>query len=121
MTGDAMRHHGGLAAEAGAATHYRGMGAEVLAERARTPAGEIDLIVRLDGCIVFVEVKRRRTHGAGAAAVSARQRARIFAAAEIWMAEHGVSPLTPCRFDVVTVDARGTVEVIENAFGAGDF
>jgi putative endonuclease len=118
---DAMRHHGGLAAEAGAATYYRGMGAEVLAERARTPAGEIDLVVRLDGTLVFVEVKRRRSHGGAAASVSARQRARIFAAAEIWMAEHGHSALTPCRFDVVTVDAQGTVEVIDNAFGAGDF
>ena len=118
---DAMRHHGGLAAEAGAATYYRSIGAEVLAERARTPAGEIDLIVRLGDTIVFAEVKRRRSHADGAASVSARQRGRIFAAAEIWMAERGHSPLTPCRFDVVTVDARGTVEVIENAFGAGDF
>lgn len=118
---DAMRHHGGLAAEAGAATYYRSMGAEVLAERARTPAGEIDLIVRFGDTLVFAEVKRRRSHGDGAAAVSARQRARIFAAAEVWMAEHGHSPLTSCRFDVVTVDARGSVEIIENAFGAGDF
>ena len=36
-------------------------GAKVRERNFRTRAGEIDLIVELDGCIVFVEVKRRST------------------------------------------------------------
>ena len=118
MTSDAIRYHTGLAAEEAAERIYAAQGASTLARRARTQSGEIDLIVELAGEVIFVEVKARRTAATAAASLSQRQQARIFAAAELWLAETGRSPLTPCRFDVVTVDATGRAEVIENAFGA---
>ncbi|MSU89558.1 YraN family protein [Rhodobacteraceae bacterium 2CG4] len=111
------RYHSGLAAEDAAARLYQAEGGQELARRVRTPAGEIDLIVRLGEDIVFVEVKARRSHGAAAAAVSARQQERIVTAAQIWLDRAGHSSLTPCRFDVVTVDAVGEARRIENAFG----
>lgn len=116
MTGT-TRHQTGLAAEEAALRLYTERGAEPLARRARTQAGEIDLVVRHAGEIVFVEVKSRRTHAAAATSLAPRQQARILAAAELWLAEQGHSPLTPCRFDVVTLDATGAAQVIENAFG----
>lgn len=118
MTGDAIRFHHGVAAEEAVAAHYRRAGADILGLRCRTSAGEIDLVVRQGDEILFVEVKARKTHGAGRAAVSLRQQRRIFQAAETWLGENHHSPLMPCRFDVATVDAEGTVEVIENAFSA---
>ncbi|MEM8788941.1 MAG: YraN family protein [Pseudomonadota bacterium] len=116
---DRLRFETGLAAEDAVARHYTRAGGQVRGTRIRTAAGEIDLIVETPaGEIVFVEVKARRNHRAAAQSVSARQQARIATAAEIWLAEHGPGPLTPCRFDVATVDDTGRVRIIENAFGA---
>lgn len=112
------RYHSGLAAEDAAARLYLADGGQELGRRVRTEAGEIDLIVALGEDVVFVEVKARRSHGAAAEAVSARQQERIFTAAQSWLDRTGRSSLTPCRFDVVTVDAIGEARRIENAFGA---
>ena len=48
-----------------AARYLRRHGYKILARRYRTPLGEIDLIARDGACIVFVEVKTRRTDLAG--------------------------------------------------------
>jgi hypothetical protein len=64
------------------------------------------------GEIVFVEVKARRRNAAEA--VSARQWARIGAAASRYLAEH-TDGATPCRFDLALVDGQGRLERIENA------
>ncbi|NNU78890.1 hypothetical protein HMH01_00430 [Halovulum dunhuangense] len=116
MSGSAA-FHGGLAAEAAAEAIYAEKGAVTLARRARTPAGEIDLIVALGEEIVFIEVKARRSHAAAAASLSRRQQGRILAAAEAWLAATGRPALTPIRFDLVTLDATGQPQVLENALG----
>lgn len=118
MTGRRMRHEAGLAAEDAAARAYLARGGAELGRRVRTQAGEIDLIVAEGAAVVFVEVKARASHASGREAVSPRQQARIAAAAELWLAESGRSALTECRFDVVTVDATGAAEIVENAFAA---
>ena len=69
--------------------------------RWRCPEGELDLVVELPGEIVFVEVKARRAHAAEA--VTARQWARIGAAASRYLAER-TDGATPCRFDLALVD-----------------
>ncbi|MEM9794194.1 MAG: YraN family protein [Pseudomonadota bacterium] len=115
---DGMRYQHGLAAEAAVLRLYQSKGADVLATRYRSGAGEIDLVLMLDGQILFVEVKARKSHSAAALSVSARQQARIVAAAELWLDQSEYSTLTPCRFDVATCDATGRIEVVENAFGA---
>ena len=93
----AVAHQFGLAAEETAARRYRAEGGRVRAARWRCPEGEIDLVVDLPGEIVFVEVKARRAYGAEA--VSARQWARIGAAATRYLAErdrrHPALPLRP--------------------------
>ncbi|WP_425425920.1 YraN family protein [Thalassobaculum salexigens] len=67
----------GLAAETWAALWLRLKGYRVLARRERTPAGEIDLVVRRGDVLVAVEVKARRSLAAAVDAVSTRQRLRI--------------------------------------------
>jgi len=114
---DAVRYHHGLAAEDIVAQAYLSQGAQILAKRARTAAGEIDLIAQQGDEILFIEVKARKTHEAASASLSVRQQTRIFQSAEVWLSENNHPPLTPCRFDLATVDAQGTVEITPNAFG----
>lgn len=108
----AQNFHSGIAAEDLAARAYRLGGGSIRAARWRCPEGELDLVVELPGEIVFVEVKARRAHDAGA--VSKRQWARIGAAASRYLAEE-TDGTRPCRFDLALVDRYGRLERIENA------
>ena len=108
----ALAHFSGVAAEEAAARRYCAGGGRIRAKRWRCPEGELDLVVELLGEIVFVEVKARRAWGAEA--VSARQWARIGAAASRYLAEQ-TDGTRPCRFDLALVDGAGRLERIENA------
>lgn len=109
----------GLAAESLAAMLLRVKGYRILARRARTPAGEIDLVARRGRLFVFVEVKTRR-EGADEA-VTARQRARIARAAEAWLARagrHGALPADfAARFDVILLAPWRRPRHLPDAFG----
>ncbi|WP_408631529.1 YraN family protein [Marinicauda salina] len=76
-------------------------GWRILDRRARTAAGEIDLVARRGRVLAFVEVKRRAAMASAAEAVSPRQRARLLRAAALWRAARpDCSGLEP-RFDVM--------------------
>lgn len=72
----------GRDAEKRAARWLEGQGFDVLAERVRTPKGEIDLIVRRPDLVVFVEVKWRRKAIDLDDAIDERRLARVAAAVE---------------------------------------
>ena len=108
-------YYNGLAAEDVAARWYTERGAECVAKRWRAQTGEVDLIVRQAGVLVFVEVKARKTIDAAAYSISPRQWARITATAEMFLAENNLSLDTDLRFDAALLDRHGKIEVIENA------
>lgn len=110
----------GVRAEEAASAALVAEGWTILARRLRTEAGELDLVAERDGLLVFVEVKARPTLSGAAAALGPRQRARLFAAAEIALAAHPGWGAAGVRFDVLIVDAEGRVRRIEDAFRAGD-
>lgn len=114
----AVAHHGGAAAEEAVARHYERTGHEIAARRWRSAAGEIDLVARKDGGLVFVEVKRARDLARAAERLGPRQMARLRRAAELWLGGEPGGTDTPARIDVALVDGTGRIEVIENA-GAG--
>jgi putative endonuclease len=87
----------------------------VLAERHRTPAGELDLIAEKDGLLAFIEVKARPSWREAAFALTSRQQARLMAAAEIWLARHPGHGSRGIRFDVLLVAADGSVKRITDA------
>jgi putative endonuclease len=58
-------------------------GWKILARRARTPLGEVDLIARKGAMIAFVEVKARASAAELDFAIDERRLARVAAAAEI--------------------------------------
>lgn len=76
----------GRISEALAATVLMAKGYRILGRRVRTRAGEIDIIAVRGKRLAFVEVKRRATREDAEAAVTARQAARIRAAADYWLA-----------------------------------
>ena len=92
-------------------------GFTLLARRARTPAGEIDIVAATLGLLVFVEVKQRATLSAAAAALGPRQKARLLAAAECLLAAHPDWAREAIRFDVLLVDAGGRIRRVADAFG----
>src|SRR3982075_1184964 len=76
----------GISAESRAAAFLIAKGFRILARRWRSPVGEIDIVARRRGLLIFVEVKARDTIEEAAEAVSDVQQRRIAAAAEAWLA-----------------------------------
>lgn len=113
----------GQAAEEAAASFLRRAGLVVVERNVRFKDGELDLVCRDDGVVVFVEVKcRRATWGdSPGAAVSWHKQRRLTRLAQRYLAWRRLGGVR-CRFDVVavTLDARGLLDVrhIPAAFDA---
>jgi putative endonuclease len=103
-----------------AAAWYLERGYEVLDRNWRCREGELDLIARSGGTVVFCEVKARSgsQFGAPAEAVGPSKQARIRRLAARWLREHRqglrVRP-TVVRFDVAAI-LDGRIDVLEGAF-----
>jgi putative endonuclease len=108
----------GQRAEDFCADLLRRAGLRILARNWRCRLGEIDLVAEDGGTLVFAEVRLRRDprYGGAAESVTAAKRARILAAARLYLAGRGAAS---CRFDVLLLDglAPARVQWIRNAFG----
>lgn len=94
----------------------RAAGLRLLERNWRCRLGEIDLIAEERGTLVFAEVRLRAPgrFGGAAESVTAAKRARLIAAARLYLMRR---PETPCRFDVFLIDgAPRHVQWIRNAF-----
>lgn len=94
----------GRAGEDLAVDLYRRSGFAVLERNYRCSLGEIDLVARRGGLLVFCEVKARRTDffGSPAEAVGWAKQARLRRLAARWMSERRPGGVE-VRFDVVAV------------------
>jgi len=101
----APRASAGAAAEAIAAEFLAGRGLAIIARNWRRRVGEIDVVARDGDVLVFVEVRlrRRSDYGGAAASITAAKRARMIAAANLYLA--GLRRVPPCRFDAILLDA----------------
>lgn len=97
----------GRIAETAAALLLRAKGYSILAQRFAAPGGEIDIVARRGGVLVFAEVKFRRSLAEARLAVTARGRARIKSASAAWLARRGERMDVPLRFDLIAVSPRG--------------
>jgi len=116
MSRGSTAFHNGMAAEDIAARAYEAKGGKVLARRWKVPEGEIDLVVDLEGVIVFVEVKARKNMAAALGALQPAQQARLVACAEQYLAKNA-DLNAACRFDLAALDHLGRITLIENALG----
>lgn len=97
-------------------------GYEILSKNYRKQFGEVDIVAREKGTIVFVEVKTRRsdTFGPPAEAVDGRKQRQLSRIAQDYLLNHQLNDVA-ARFDVigVTLDQHNrpvTIELIKNAF-----
>ncbi len=114
----------GRSGEKFAAEFLAGLGYRILEVNFRRKFGELDLVARDGGEIVFIEVKTRsgRSYGHPLESITAAKRKRIIRAAAAWLQENGLEE-SPCRFDAVAVspepDGGWRCEVVRAAFEAG--
>ena len=99
----------GLSSEGLATFYLRVKGFTILERRVRGPKGsrrgEIDLIARRGRLLLFVEVKARQSLDEAALAITPRQRQRIQATAETYIAKLNYQNPRPLsgRYDAVLV------------------
>jgi putative endonuclease len=115
------RHGLGAAGEDLAEKALRRQGYRILERNYTTPLGEVDLIARHQGALVFVEVKTRRQsrYGTPQEAVSPAKQARLKRLAAYYLKAKRLGEAM-VRFDVVaiTVGEDGhQVQIIPQAFG----
>lgn len=108
----------GARAEQLCAEMLRRAGLRIVARNWRCRHGEIDLIAEDGAVLVFAEVRLRRAAAFGGAgeSITAAKRARLLAAARLYLAGRRERA---CRFDVLLLDAQDAARIdwIRNAFG----
>lgn len=95
----------GRHAETLAAWYLRARGWRIVAVRARTPVGEVDLIARRGKTLAFVEVKQRATMEAAEISLDRRRLQRVAAAAE-WLLPRFLKGAETARIDVIYIVPR---------------
>lgn len=111
----------GRRGESLAAQYLARLGYRIIEQNYRAPCGEVDIIAKDLGTLVFVEVKTRSGAGFGtpAEAVTQRKRQQISKAALVYLSQHKLLN-EAARFDVVSVllrpDEEAQLELIKNAF-----
>lgn len=117
-----MNHIGvGNKGEQSAVSYLNTLGYKIIATKYRTKTGEIDIIAKDKECLVFVEVKTRRSisYGFPAEAVNFRKQQKIINTALCYLNQRGLVN-TACRFDIVEVYVTNDsvrCNHIKNAFG----
>ena len=108
----------GISAESRAAVFLIAKGFRILARRWKSPVGEIDIVARRRRLLVFVEVKARQDLDDAAWSVTERQRRRMVAAAEAWLARYPDDRIRDIRFDAVLVAPGRIPRHVPAAFDA---
>src|SRR5580704_2144366 len=108
----------GLSAEARAAAWLMAKGYRILAQRFRTPYGEIDIVARRRNLLAFIEVKARASLDEAAYAVTPRQQQRIVDAAQAWLMAHPEHAEFELRFDAMLIAPRRLPRHLLAAFDA---
>jgi len=111
--------------EDAAARYLQSRGYAILERNYRTNLGEVDIVARHGGDLVFVEVKSRTSSDsfAPAESVTRSKRDKLVKLAQLYMATRARKE-ERCRFDVVEVTLNETgsvvnVRLIRGAFLAG--
>ncbi|XQW84549.1 YraN family protein [Thalassotalea piscium] len=115
----------GQIAEETAKTFLQAQGLTYLEKNFHSRWGELDLIMKDQNVIVFVEVKFRKNNlfGGAISAVSRQKQQKIIKTSAIYLQHQGLNEYnTPYRFDVVAIEgntdniAKSPIIWLKNAF-----
>jgi putative endonuclease len=111
----------GQMAEQAALAFLQARGLQLIERNARFSVGELDLILRDENTLVFVEVRQRKSNAFGGAAqsIDRRKMKKCALAAQCWLKMHPQFRNSRCRFDAVLLTGRENdwrIEWLENAF-----
>ena len=114
------RQQFGKESEALAAKYLKKHGYRIMEQNYRTKLGEIDIIAKDKGTIVFVEVKARRSYlfGNPKFAITPKKQRKISMVALCYLKETKQDN-AKARFDVVAVSSineNPNIEIVKNAF-----
>ena len=98
------RQKTGAAGEDRALAHLQQQGLRLVERNFRCKTGEIDLIMRHDCVLVFVEVRARADarHGGAAASITPAKQQRLIRTAQFYLQR--LRSVPACRFDVIAID-----------------
>jgi len=110
----------GQRAEAEAWKFLASKGYELVEKNFSCRSGEIDLIIRDDQTLIFVEVRFRQNslHGSGAETVTSAKRRRIILTASYFLQANPDDGDRDFRFDVISMSP--TIDWIQDAFTLND-
>ncbi|MEA2118363.1 YraN family protein [Halovibrio sp. HP20-50] len=93
----------GAAIEQIAAQWLCKQGLTLIAQNHHVKGGELDLVMRDDDILVFIEVKHRTTarYGHPLETITYQKQQRLVRAASLYLARGGLS--SPCRFDILAI------------------
>lgn len=117
-----MSRHTGARYEQLALRHLKANGLELVEKNYHCRLGEIDLVLREDNCLVFVEVRYRSSNRFASAAhsVDAKKQAKIARAASMFLGKNPSLSNSTVRFDVVAFDSPesnpGAIQWTRDAF-----
>lgn len=103
-----------------ASRRLRNLGYEILETNYRCPLGEIDLVAREGGAVVFVEIKTRRSRSLGEAkeAVHKKKQGQLSRVALAYLKSKNLWG-AKARFDVVAIGVgkgKEKIEIVRDAF-----
>jgi putative endonuclease len=112
-----MNQQTGKEAEDRALNYLEQKGLSLIQRNYRSRYGEIDLIMKDDRTIVFIEVRYRRnkTFGGAGLSVTLQKQQRLLTTAAQFLQQH--APHYPARMDVLALEGND-IEWIKNAFEA---
>jgi len=102
--------------------HLKSAGLSLVTENFRCRMGEIDLVMLDQDCLVYVEVRYRKSHGFASAAssVDRHKQRKLTRAAAAFLGRHPQYCDHVMRFDVVAFDAapdnQCTLQWLKDAF-----
>jgi len=94
-------------------------GYRILAHRARTPVGEIDLIARRGKTLAFIEVKARHDRTSALESLTPRQRQRIARAAGAFVRSRPDLADLNWRFDLIAAAGSWRLHHMKDAWRPG--
>ncbi len=121
MKGDSYQR--GKAAEQTALHYLQQQGLRLIQQNFHSRQGEIDLIMRQDNHLIFIEVRQRsrRHYGSALESITQKKQQRIVQTALYYLQRHPKQQNYPCRFDVVAIESlfgKEKIQWIKNAFQA---